>query len=139
MSSLLQQLCIELSTVLHRLLLSSQEAEIQQVILDIVYKCTQAVGENTKISKEQNGENEVQDGRENEITSKKSVVFSLLEICMYMVSNYAHTVMPEDSLQTTNTLTRKQGCCFYFYFYSRVNSIRFYQLLLLDISIIKPI
>lgn len=103
------ELCIELLTVLYRLLLSYEEIRIQQTILDIVFKCTQAYDEKINSREEVEDDTEPKkhiDQREEELVPKKSVVFSILEVCTYMVTKYAHSVMPE-STQKMKSNSRK--------------------------------
>lgn len=93
------QLCIELLTVLHRLLLSNEDIGVQTDIIDIVIKCALAFHE--KINREE-------ENGEKEISPKKSIVFSLLEICTFMVTKYAKDVI---AMATTSSagVTRKQA------------------------------
>ncbi|XP_002158974.1 HEAT repeat-containing protein 5B isoform X1 [Hydra vulgaris] len=83
-------LSIELLTVLHRLLLSRDEPSFQLIVLEIVFKCSTALGESSEPT-------------EDEIVVKKSVLFNILEICCYMVKRYAYSVMPEEIWKSLRT------------------------------------
>lgn len=100
----MQQKTIELITVLHRLLLTSHETQDENNILDIVEKCALALHEKT-INGEKSECNEI---GETEISAKKSVVFSILEVCTFVVSKYANDLVIDSGLTTAN-IPRKPG------------------------------
>ena len=106
-----KQLTIELLTVLHRLLLTNEEGKLQHTILNIVLKCTQGMHEQILLEEEGEGEGSINKGvnvqgcRESVIASKKSVVFSVLEICCYVVKKYCSDVIPEGTHNTPVTTT----------------------------------
>ena len=90
-------------TVLHRVLLSLDDIQTQENIIDIVHRCVQAYLE--KIDAEQ--EEQEEELREVEFVSKKSLVFSGLEICLYIVGKYTNDILPEKARQ--NIVARKRG------------------------------
>ena len=107
-----QELCIELLTVVHRLLLSNDDPTTQQTILHIVWQCALAFQEkiysNNDEDDDDNGGERANHHAEGEIIAKKSVVFSLLEICTFMVSKYAGDVISEATSNQGN-VSRKIG------------------------------
>lgn len=90
-------------TVLHRVLLSLDDIQTQKNIIDIVHRCVQAYLE--KIDAKQ--EEQEEEMREVEFVSKKSLVFSGLEICLYIVGKYTNDILPEKAQQ--NIVARKRG------------------------------
>lgn len=95
-------------TVLHRLLLSNDDSATQATILEIVGKCALALEEKIKEHQEDERADASGDHAEEEIASKKSVVFSLLEICTFMVTKYASEVVSEAAPGSGNS-ARKIG------------------------------
>ena len=86
---------------MHRLLLSNEDIDVQENIIEIVIKCALAFHE--KIN-----EGDEEEKGEKEISPKKSIVFSLLEICTFMVTKYANDIVAIATTSSTG-VTRKQG------------------------------
>ena len=90
--------------------MTSESTLVQKNILEIIEKCAIAFHE-----KIQSSEDGGQDTIESEIVAKKSVVFSLLEVCTFLVSKYAKDLVISSGLSTGN-VSRKPGDLFFIFY-----------------------
>lgn len=110
--------------MLHRVLLASDDLDSHLNILNVVSKCCVGLQEHilgaasrsSQVESDAGGckdgtsedRSDAGDGRDSVIQSKKSVVFALLEIYLFVVSKYAAGVMPPD-MPGSRLPTKKQG------------------------------
>ena len=78
--------------------------ETERLLLNVVEQVSKATLE--RIARSRSDENE-DDQAENDITQGKSVVFSMLEISLYVVSKYASEMIPAASKKPNLHATRK--------------------------------
>ena len=102
-------LSTELLVVIYRHLMTRDHPETERLLLSVVKQVSKATLE--RIKRTRLDENE-EDEAENDITQGKSVVFSILEISLYVVSKYASEMIPAASKKLHSTRKYHKGIYF---------------------------
>ena len=79
--------------------------ETEKLLLNVVEQVSKATLE--RIARSKSNENDDDDQAENDITQGNSVVFSMLEISLYVVSKYASEMIPAASKKPNLHAARK--------------------------------
>lgn len=101
---LLKALSTELLVVIYRHLMTRDNPETEKLLLSVVKQVSRATLE--RIERAKSDENEA-DQLESDISQGKSVVFSMLEISLYVVSKYAPEMIPAASRKPKLHATKK--------------------------------
>jgi len=97
-------LSTELLVVIYRHLMTRDHPETENLLLNVVQHVSKATLE--RIERAKSDENE-EDQTETDITQGRSVVFSMLEISLYVISKYASDMIPDASKKPSLHTTRK--------------------------------